>query len=363
MKLRDRDAVITREGIIFRVYGYLHPPEGYVCDVEYAPSDVFQSTIPKAFRRGISDRTYYKFFEDEGLRFIREKYPQYQVFHEPLQNKMVGVRKNQIRETRKPERRLQQLVSQTPTDRLHEAMLDVLKLVRGATGLKAENFGVFGSILHGFYHPQFSDIDFVVYGKRQLEQLREYLGEAYKSASSPLKNEFENPDVLEGKTWRFQNYSPKEFLWHQRRKLIYGVYHDSESGRIIKVEFEPVKEWREIRNEYSTLRKITRLGWAKALVRVIDDSEAAFMPAIYTVETLELSASSSKARVENVQRIVSYVEEFRLQAFRDERVYVEGNLEKVETRNSIFHQITLTRCPDYYEQTMKLARSNLLFKP
>ena len=355
VKLRDRDAIITSMGIIFRVYGYLHPPEGYVCDVEYAPSNIFQSAIPKAFRRGVSDKTYYKFFEDEGLRFIRQKYPQYQVFHEPLQKKIVGVKKNQIKETRKPERKLQKLVKQTPADELHEALLDVLKLVTSATGLKTENFGVFGSLLHGFYHPRFSDLDFVVYGKPQLKKLREYLSEAYESANSPLKNEFEKPNVLEGKKWRFHNYSPQEFLWHQRRKLIYGVYHDAKSSRVIKVEFEPVKEWNEIRDEYSTLRKITRLGWAKALVRVTDDAEAAFMPAVYTVETLKLSTSNN-VRVKNVQRVVSYVEEFRLQAFQDETVYVEGNLEKVETDNDVFHQITLTRCPNYYEQTMKLAR-------
>ena len=355
MRLRDRDAIVTAESLIFRVYGYLHPEEGYICDVEYAPSNVFRSITPKAFRRGIADRTYYKFFEDEGLRFVRKNYPQYQIFYEPLQEKVVGVKKNHIKETLKPEERLRELVTQKPRDALHKAMLDVLRLITDSAGLKLENFGVFGSLLHGFYHPEFSDIDLIVYGKPQLEKLRKFLDTVYQSQGSTLKNEFETLKAIEGKAWRFHNYSPKEFLLHQRRKLIYGLFEDMKSGRIIKTEFEPVKEWNEIRNEYSRETRIERLGWVKATLRVTDDSEAAFMPAIYRVETLKLSTSSEN-RIEHVEQVVSYVEEFRMQAFRDENIYVEGNLERVTTPNKVFHQITLTRCRRYYEQVMKIVR-------
>ena len=69
--LRDRDAVITAEGIIFRVYGYTHPPEAYICDVEYAPSSIYVSTDPRALRDG-GEEIYYKFYADGGLRFVRE---------------------------------------------------------------------------------------------------------------------------------------------------------------------------------------------------------------------------------------------------------------------------------------------------
>ena len=353
--LRDRDAIITREGIIFRVYGYTHPKEGYVCDVEYAPSNIFQSTIPKAFRKGISNRTYYKFFEDEGLRFIRKNYPQYQIFYEPLQEKVVGVEENHITEIRKPEDKLRELVNWNPRDLLHEATLKVLRVVTDSTGLKFEDFGVFGSMLHGFYHPEFSDIDLIIYGKPQLAKLRSFLGEAYQLQDSALRNEFETCKAIEGKVWRFHNISAKEFLWHQKRKLIYGVFKDEKSGRIIKTEFEPVKEWKEIQGERSQKMRIKRLGWIKATLRVTDDSEAAFMPAVYKVEPLNLLVNAEK-RIDHVEQVVSYVEEFRMQAFRDEIVYVEGNLEQITMPSKVFHQITLTRCPRYYEQVMKKVR-------
>lgn len=354
MRLRDRDAIITAEGIIFRVYGYAHPADGYVCDVEYAPSKIFRSTNPKAYRRGVSTPIYYKFFEDEGLKFVHENFPQYQLFHEPLQEMVVGVKKDYIVKVRKPNQKLSELIVQPLPNGLHAAMLRVLKQVTESTSLTHENFGVFGSLLHGFYHPKFSDIDLIIYGKRQLKQLREYLDEAYRSQGSALRNEFEIIRAVEGKNWRFINYSVKEFLWQQHRKLIYGLFKDEKSRRVIKTEFEPVKEWNEIRNEYFDIIRIKRLGWIRATVRVIDDSEASFMPAAYLVETLNFSTNAAK--VESIKRVISYVEEFRMQAFKDEVVYIEGNLEEVTTHKEVFHQITLTRCPRYYEQVMKVQR-------
>jgi hypothetical protein len=48
------------------------------------------------------------------------------------------------------------------------------------------------------------------------------------------------------------------------------------------------------------------------------------------------------------------MEEFRLQAQKDEVVIVEGNLEEVVSPKESFHQVTLTYCPRYYEQVLKV---------
>jgi predicted nucleotidyltransferase len=214
--------------------------------------------------------------------------------------------------------------------------------------LSEKDFGVFGSLLHGFYHPKFSDLDLVVYGREKLGRLCETLSELYQEAS--LQNEFENMKAVEGKSWKFVNYSKKEYLWHQRRKMIYALFKDAESGRVIKTEFEPVKDWREICNEYSANTRIVRKGWTKAFARITDDRHAPYIPSIYQIEPLEILEGP---KVENIHRILSYVEEFRMQAKRDERVYVEGNLEEVVTKAKRFHQVTLTYGPRYYEQVLK----------
>lgn len=349
LKLRDRDAIVTDEGIIFRVYGYFHPPGRYICDAEYAPSEIFKSTDPRAVRqRGLT--IFYKFYGDDGQRFVMEHRPQYTVFYEPLQKRLVGVASRHIREVRRPKQKLRELLQEPPEDELLSALRGLIETVTRRSGLPSRDFGVFGSLLHDFYHPRFSDLDLTVYGREQLAKLCDTLREIYSERDSPLRNEFEDEKVLKGKRWKFLNYSPKEFLVHQRRKMTYAVFRDRGGGRCVKVEFEPVKKWSEIFNEYDSQTRIARRGWVKAVARVTDDSDAPFMPSIYKVEVLEVL---SGPKVDDVQRVISYVEEFRMQAKRDEVIQVEGNLEQVTTPKGSFHQITLTYGSRYYEQALK----------
>ncbi|MEJ2242783.1 MAG: hypothetical protein P8Y18_11685 [Candidatus Bathyarchaeota archaeon] len=155
MELRDRDAILTTEKIIFRVYGNIHPSVGYICDPEYAPPKIFESSNFRS-RRGKTDPIYYKFFADEGLKLILKKFPKYTIFHEPLQKLLVGVKEEDIIEVRKPEIKLQKIQSKQPNDKLIKASNELLSLVLSNSELELENFGVFGSILHEFYHPDLS---------------------------------------------------------------------------------------------------------------------------------------------------------------------------------------------------------------
>ena len=351
MKLRDRDAIIAADGIIFRVYGYNHPPNSYVCDPEYASPNIFKSSNPRA-RRGKNEPLYYKFFADEGLKIVQENYPQYTILYEPLQKKLVGVTADDSIQVRRPDVGLRKLLEMEPEDTLHKALQDLFSLVSSKSGLSERDFGVFGSLLHGFYHPKFSDLDFVVYGREKLKKLSEALEGLYGEDDS-LHNEFDSEKAIEGKNWLFINYSPKDYLWHQRRKLIYGLFKPKAGGRVVKAEFEPVKEWKEICNEYNKDTRIFNVGWIKAIAEVTDDQDAAFIPSVYPIEILDVLKGP---KVDDIERIFSYMEEFRMQAKRGEQVLVEGNLEKVVTGTKMFHQITLSYGPRYYEQNLKVNK-------
>ena len=130
------------------------------------------------------------------------------------------------------------------------------------------------------------------------------------------------------------------------------MFNDSKSGRTIKAEFEPVKAWTEIASEYDPEARILRKEWVRIKARVTRDQEAPFIPSVYGIEPLEV-LSGTKTALE-VKRVVSYMEEFRLQAQKDEEVIVEGTLEEVTSPKGSFHQITLTYCPRYYEQLLKV---------
>jgi predicted nucleotidyltransferase len=350
-KLRDRDAIETSEGLIFRVFGYSHLPSAHICDAEYASSRIFQSADPRAPRTGKKD-LYYKFYNDEGMKLVAEKYPHYLVFHEMLGLRIVGVEDDSVLEARKPEERLAVLLEAGATDELLGAMERVLMIALNNSGLKTENFGVFGSMLHGFHHPKFSDIDFVVYGKEENAKLRKTLETLYADKASGLHNEFESDSTMAGKDWRFKNFSVPDFIWHQRRKQIYGLYDDAASGRTIKAEFEPVKAWGEIRSEYDLKTRIQQKGWVKLKARITADDEAPFIPSIYGIEPIEV-LGGDKLGLE-AKRVFSFMEEFRQQALKDEVVTVEGNLEEVVSPKVSFYQVTLTYCPRYYEQVLKV---------
>lgn len=349
MKLRDRDAIVTADGVIFRVYGYMHPSNAYICDPEYASTNIFHSTNPRA-RRGKNQHSYYKFFADEGLIFVLKKYPQYTIFYEPLQKRLVGINEEDIKEARAPKVKLQKLIATKPQDNLNTALQNLFKLVLSNSGLHQKDFGVFGSLLHGFYHPDFSDLDFVVYGRKKLRRLCEVLEDLYRDDDS-LSNEFDSKKAIERKEWLFMNYSPDDYLWHQRRKMIYCLFKTKE--RVVKAEFEPVKEWEEICNEYDKDTRINNVGWIKAVAEITGDDDAPFIPSIYQIRVCDILEGP---KVDEIKRIFSYMEEFRMQANKGEQVLVEGNLEKVTTRTKAFYQITLTYGPRYYEQTLKFIK-------
>jgi predicted nucleotidyltransferase len=89
------------------------------------------------------------------------------------------------------------------------------------------------------------------------------------------------------------------------------------------------------------------------LARITEDYDAPFIPSIYSIEPLRVSEGAKEAH--ETKRIVSYLEEFRMQAQKGEIVYVEGNLEEVTTSTGSFYQVALTYCPRYYEQVLKVA--------
>jgi predicted nucleotidyltransferase len=351
LSLRDRDAIITKEGLIFRVFGYSHSPNWYVCDAEYASAKIFTSKDPRAPRTG-SNQLFYKFYNDEGLKLVFAKFPKYTFFHEMLRQKVVGAKQTDASEVRKPEDRLQTIIQAVHKDKLEDAMQRVLETALQISGLTIKNFGVFGSMLHGFHHPEFSDIDLVVYGRKENDRMREILKGLYADPTSGFVNEFKSATAMEGKRWRFKNYTVKEFLWHQERKQIYGLFEDKKGKRIIKAEFEPAKDWNEISSEYDPQTRVLQKGWVKMKARVVDDADAPFIPSIYAIEPLEVVSGTTEAL--RAVRVFSYMEEFRLQARKDEKISVVGTLEEVVSPKGSFHQVTLTYCPCYYEQVLKV---------
>ncbi|MHA1709569.1 MAG: nucleotidyltransferase domain-containing protein [Candidatus Baldrarchaeia archaeon] len=354
-KLRDRDAPISKEGIIFRVLGYDHPKSGYICDPEYAPATIYKSNNKRAPRTGCKI-LYYKFYQDEGLKFILNRYPQYQVYFDVLGTYLVGIRNDMIVECRYPDEKLKRILETADVvDPLVELLIKILDEITGRSKLKIRDFGVFGSLLHDFYHVNYSDIDLVIYGRRETEELRNLLSELFKENNTRWLNEFVHWRLtMSEKVWRFKNISFDEFISHGARKLIYCIYdaRSEKLGRFVKVEFEPVKKWDEISPLYTPGTRVRKVGWIECLAKVRDDTDSMFFPSVYEIEDVTIMKGP---KTDDIIRVVSYVEEFRLQAYKDEEVFISGWLEEVKPPDKgEFFQIVLTYGPRYYEQTLKV---------
>lgn len=351
MRFRDRDAPVTTTGLIFRTYGYDHPPDSCFCDLEYASEHVYRTDNPKALRDGLPTK-YYKFYLDGGLKFAMNQDPPYEILHRHLNQTMVGVKEGQLAYVMRPEKRLEELLKKD-CDPLVEAAKEVVDLVIDSSRLRCRDFGVFGSLAHGFHNPRYSDIDLIVYGVEELKELRATLEGLY--CEGLLRNEFEDwtprdPPIH----WNFINYSKEEYGLSQMRKLIYAKYSSEGLGRDVNVEFEPVRNWDEINNEYETTERIEVLGRVEAIGEITSGNEGGFMPSIYPVKLKKIDFDID---CDEVWRIVSYVKEFRLQLEAGETVLMKGNLEKVETRDVEFHQITLSYGPGYFDQVLRAVEA------
>jgi len=339
MRLRDRDSVLLYNGVIMRVLGYTHPSSGWVCEPEYTPPHVFKSRSPRS-PRGYPRTVYYKLYGSEPIELI-DKHPELTVVHPHLGRRVPGAPANLVREVRKPEESLRRLLSEEG-DELTREVKRIVELIEDHTKVKLSDMGVFGSIQHGFHHPKLSDIDLTVIGFRNTRELAEFLEEAYRDPATPLEQEYKAwlPQYT-GKPFWSTLLTPEEHLWHQLRKPYYAVYR---SWREIKVEFHPVKDWSEIRVRHL---KVRRIGEAKAKLKVLDDTESIYIPSVWRVEPIEGPP---------VERVVSYMEDFKMQARAGETMVVAGILEEVRSPAGSYLQITVTQNPRLHAHGIKVAR-------
>lgn len=353
MRLRDRDDLLTQEGLIFRVLGYDHSPGAWFCEPLYAPCSIFSSRDRRAPRLARDGGIYFKFYGDEGWRFIMEHFPQYRLPHEPLGVELVGVREEQILAVRKPEEALRRLLASEGGDELILALGEFLDEFLAITSIRLSELGVFGSLLHGFYHPKLSDLDFTIYGRRALREAREALLELYKSGDR-FKNEFGPNWSPSSKNWPWKHISPSEFAWHQERKLIYGFFLNRKAGRWIKFELEPVRSWPEVENAYDPRERIVKIGWSVLKADVVSAEWSPFTPAIYEIGNVEFLEAPEGAG--EPERILCFVDEFRLQAWEGEQILAAGWLEHVEGPHGEREQLVVTYGPRYHEQVIKVLR-------
>lgn len=307
---RDGDILVTREGLVFYVFGYEHPPGMAFSFLKYLPEALARKLkleyLPTRWR--FRSRTLLRpreLFSPSSwkavLDFLRSELPHY-VFYCPFLGKeMVCVPKEALEAVFVPSECLRALKATREPDELQRKALDLVELLSSASGVPEEDFGLHGSLAMGMHGP-WSDIDLVVYGSREFRAVEA----AVRRLAAEGELELEARDPLEA------------------RRGLRGVFRGT------RFVYTAVRKPEEIEASYGRYIYVP-LGQVELVCRVVGDEEAMFRPAIYRVSDCRPVGEWPRGFPEpsRVGTVACMIGLYRNAARAGDRLRVRGTLERV----------------------------------
>jgi predicted nucleotidyltransferase len=388
-KPKDRDFLLTVDGLLFCVVGYLHPPDRLTAYVKYAPLTSSPSpsgrggTGVRVWRRGevTYDRVLARYSLDsvrDTLRFLQENYPHY-IHHCPVRDMVFSmVPLDRVAEYYVPEVRLAEIMA-APRDPLEEEAAALAAQLAQATGIPVTALGVTGSLLPGIHNPAFSDIDLTVYGSADAWRVCHFLRELKAVEGSRLKVEGSQmlnlstlraepqgeafnlqPSTLNLPTLRaepqgeacnlqIRPHTPEEVA--ARREGILTI-HPTLAPAVAQYLAE--RRWNFLRfgDRYFSIHatrtdaEITETygdyvyrdrGTARIVAQVVDVSEALFSPAIYRVNQVQVLNGEAA----DVREVVSFDRIFADAVDPGAKIEVWGRVEQVVVRGGTYDRLVI----------------------
>lgn len=303
MEPRIRDFIETKDGPIFSVVSYFHPPDRYIAFLRYYPDEKGERQRGGARYKKISSTR-------ESYEFLEKNFSEYLFFSDIAGSRIQCVPKGKISNIRLPSDVLKE-ICENPRGSYEEKISQLSDIFNS---IPQDRKGITGSALVGLQEKN-SDIDFVIYGTKNHEKARGILKEELNNKLKPLTK----------KQWQevYRKRFPlggaldfEEFLWHENRKFHKGTI----GGTIFDILL--VRDFGEIQEKYSD-KKFRRDGPIKAECRVVDATFAYDSPAIYKVECKD-----------EIIEVASFTHTYAGQAFEGEKIEVSGFLEEVSGREN-----------------------------
>jgi len=291
LKPKDRDMVETRDGLMFVVVGYLHPPGRVTAYLKYVP------TAEGKWGRGDTRYTralrYYHVTQVENTYgYLRENHPDY-LYDCPVRNITVScVPLSDVKLYYDPVERVASLIREGASDPLEEKLLGLVEYLQEHADVEG-NIGVTGSILTRSHNPEFSDIDTTVYGREESRRVREAVLGARKEGVIRGRSEEELERWAVQRAEKFP-LSREELRRIASKRWNYGFYRDT------YVSVHPTRTDDEITESYGDY-VYRQLGEVEGTAVVSDAEESIYLPAIYRVTDSKL-----RNRVATISEIVSY---------------------------------------------------------
>lgn len=319
----DGDTFTTREGFIFNVFGYEHPPNRVFAFLKYIPAK-FKSLFNIDFLERTWKYAKTELFRAEKLytarnyqiflETFRKNFPEYVYFCPYRMKNVISAPLASITEVYVPKDCLKLLTKLEQNDDLQKMTLDFIDLLSNKSSISIEDFGVHGSIALNMYTAK-SDMDIVVYGSRNFRKLETTINELVEDGrlSYVFNNRLDAARRFKGR------YMNKIFMYNAVRKP------------------------EEVHSKYGMF-KYKPMTSVKFQCTVRYDSEAMFRPAIYKIENYKPADSASALSNDKIpELVVSMIGCYRNVARVGGKIKVSGMLEQVENVESgeVFHQVVV----------------------
>lgn len=320
----EGDYLETFEGLIFAVKGFLHPPGFAVAFPKY-----YEVSGGGRIRGG---REYGKVKSlGEAYSLLERRFPQYLRVDPVFGEAMPEVPRGSVIQYFSPRSFLEELQVRRRMgclDRVEEECLEMVSLLSEASGIPMEAFGISGSTMLGLHQPD-SDIDLIVYGRREGEKVYDALGRLLREEEAPIK-----PYQDEGlrRLWRARlndTELPYEvFKRLEGRKRLEGYFKGREY--FIRLLNPPGEEYGEAR--------FRGVGWVEVEAYVDRGSQPSFTPCLYKLRNVEvLRGKPPEAPTEAYSLRGRFCEA----ALEGEKVRVSGKLEEVWKHGCRYFRIVL----------------------
>lgn len=314
--LPETTLIDTTDGLQFKVYANDHPDGFVIARPKYIPQDNVKPHGLKSRFLFSKAMTRFNPFANASrlkkyLAGFKKAYPHYFYWSPTHKSWFFAVPIKKIQKIHDAKAGLQELLKVNKKDLdpylslVHELIMFLKK-----SGVSVKNLGITNSTLLGNYTFGKSDIDIVVFGKKNGWKIHEFL-EKNKHPLMQWKKKKEWEKYYDDH--KLPGLGKKEFVFHNMRKRNEGLF-----GKHVFTIF-CVEKKQERWTRWGT-EKYQPLGVATVQGVISDDYNSIVRPASYGIKN------------SGVTQIVTYALPFMTQAKRGEKIEAKGLLEKVVPR-------------------------------
>lgn len=260
---RDHDFLEDREGWIFCVVGDVHPPDGFFAYPKYVPGEGPWRRGGRSFERILKNYTMPEL--RRILEDLKRSRPSYVRHDWTIGAEMFFVHSSMICRHYSCREGLARLLEERELDPLQQLAKDLVLLLHDHGGVELDCMGITGSILLGIHH-QWSDVDIVVYGKKNFWRALEAVEKL---------GLHDHREMLE----RFRNHYPID--GDDAEKLAKRVRHKG-YYRGVKFSIHGVRSDDELDIKYGDI-VYRPIGVGTARLEVLDSGDSGLTPSVYRV--------------------------------------------------------------------------------